>query len=102
MSTPVHVNGNLTVPPRFSISYFVQAIIVLFCNILSNPLDESSQGDLQLIGSIPSFLEQQPLEETPMSYAARLNSTRKIISELERLAQCAIKRSNQQLQCLST
>ncbi|KAL4761108.1 uncharacterized protein BDW70DRAFT_159975 [Aspergillus foveolatus] len=38
----------------FSISYFVQAIIVLFCNILSNPLDESSQGDLQLSG--PSHL----------------------------------------------
>ncbi|KAL3429568.1 hypothetical protein BDV09DRAFT_190020 [Aspergillus tetrazonus] len=73
----------------FSISYFVQAIIVLFCNILSNPLDESSQGDLQLIGD-------------SMSYAARLNSARKIISELKCLAQCAIKRSNQQLQCLST
>jgi hypothetical protein len=98
----VLVIGNLTVPPRFSISYFVQAIIVLFCDILSNLLDESSQSDLQLIGSIPSFLEQQQLEGSTMSYAARVNSARKIISELERLAQCAIIRAHQQLQCLST
>ncbi|KAL4816811.1 putative C6 transcription factor [Aspergillus spinulosporus] len=86
----------------FSISYFVQAIIVLFCNVLSNPLDESSYSDLQLIGSIPSFLEQQPLEGSPMSYVTRINSARKIISELERLAQCAIYRANQQLQSLFT
>ncbi|KAL4998616.1 putative C6 transcription factor [Aspergillus recurvatus] len=63
----------------FSISYFVQVIIVLFCNVLSNPLDDNSQGDLRLIGSIPSVLERQPLTGSPMSYAARVTSARKII-----------------------
>ncbi|KAL4795787.1 hypothetical protein BDV19DRAFT_378549 [Aspergillus venezuelensis] len=41
----------------FSISYFIQAIIVLFCNILSNPNADYSKHDLELISSVPTLLE---------------------------------------------
>ncbi|RDW63234.1 Zn(II)2Cys6 transcription factor [Aspergillus mulundensis] len=86
----------------FSISYFIQAIIVLFCNVLCNPLDDDCQGDLDLIGAIPSFLDRQHLGETPRSYATRLASARKIILELKRLAQCAINKANEHIPYLST
>ncbi|KAL4954409.1 putative C6 transcription factor [Aspergillus filifer] len=82
----------------FSISSFIQAIIVLFCNILSNPNDDYSKDDLELISSVPTLLEQHKAQDGPPCYSSRINAAAKIIVELERLAKCAIEKMSMSIQ----
>ncbi|KAL4965430.1 fungal specific transcription factor domain-containing protein [Aspergillus stella-maris] len=76
----------------FSISYFIQVIIVLFCNILSNPDTDYSKHDLELISSVPTLLEQHKVQDGPPCYSSRIIAAANIILELERLAKCAIEK----------
>ncbi|KAL4938835.1 hypothetical protein BDV06DRAFT_214790 [Aspergillus oleicola] len=86
----------------FPISSFIQAIIVLFYNILYNPNAIYSDHYLELISSVPILLEQHRIQEGPPCYTTKINAAAKIILELERLAKCAIEKSSMSIEELST
>ncbi|RAK80278.1 uncharacterized protein BO72DRAFT_445610 [Aspergillus fijiensis CBS 313.89] len=74
----------------FSLSYFIQAAIVLFCHVLSQPLHADSQAVLGLMGRIAELIHRSAYQQHPRCYIMRIETARGNILELRRLAECAI------------
>ncbi|PYI14777.1 putative C6 transcription factor [Aspergillus violaceofuscus CBS 115571] len=74
----------------FSLSYFIQAVIVLFCHVLSQPLEGDNQEVLRLMGRIAELIQRSAYQQHPRCYTMRIETARGIILELRRLAECAI------------
>ncbi|XHG02982.1 hypothetical protein AWENTII_006303 [Aspergillus wentii] len=81
---------------RFSLSYFLQASINLFSNILSRPLDSGNQDDIRLIGMIAELISNHHTVDGPLCYHAKIKFAASAISELKRLAQCAVDKANRE------
>ncbi|RAK95014.1 uncharacterized protein BO80DRAFT_369880 [Aspergillus ibericus CBS 121593] len=80
----------------FTLSYFLQASINLFCKILSRPLDNGNQEDLHIIGMISQLIAKHHRDDDPECYTAKITFAGGVIGELKRLAQCAIDKATRE------
>ncbi|PYI05496.1 hypothetical protein BO78DRAFT_430633 [Aspergillus sclerotiicarbonarius CBS 121057] len=80
----------------FTLSYFLQASINLFCKILSRPLDTGNQEDLHIIGMISQLIANHHRDYDPECYTEKIKFAGGVIGELKRLAQCAIDKANRE------
>lgn len=81
---------------RFTLSYFIQASIIIFCQLLSKsfgPVDEESENDIGLLGGISEQIGRHVNIEDPACYTAKIKFAGEVIGELKRLAHCAITRN---------
>ncbi|PYI21802.1 hypothetical protein BO99DRAFT_327456 [Aspergillus violaceofuscus CBS 115571] len=78
----------------FTLSYFVQASVVIFCHILSyfaNALAPNSQNDnLRLLEDISALLLRCVRTSDPVCYTTKIKFAGELIGELPRLVHCAI------------
>jgi hypothetical protein len=81
---------------RFSLSYFIQASINLFCKILSSPFDPENNEDLDVISMISQLIESHSRHMDPDCYTAKVQFAAGVTFELKRLAQCAIDNASRQ------
>lgn len=78
---------------RFCLSYFIQAVINLFCKVLSNPLGDGNQEDLHLMDEISQLIAESHGRDDPPGYLTKTKFAEEFILELKRLSQCAIDKA---------
>lgn len=87
---PMFYSSLTLITPRFSLSYFIQASINLFCKILYSPFDTENNEDVQIIAKISQLIESNLRPMDPECYTAKVRFAAGVTYELKRLAQCAI------------
>lgn len=68
----------------------MSAVLALFCNIITNPLDPHVSSDLEQIKAVPGYLRH--LRQNPRTPQDRLFLTmvEELCAELVRLGKCAV------------
>ena len=68
----------------------MSAVLALFCNIITNPLDPHVSADLEQIEAVPGYLRH--LRQNPRTPQDRLFLTmvEELCAELVRLGKCAV------------
>ncbi|KAJ5725479.1 uncharacterized protein N7483_006836 [Penicillium malachiteum] len=77
----------------FSLSYVIHAIVILFCNILTKPLDPDNIQDLRLICATPKLLKEVHERSIERNNSTSIDFTEDFGVELRRIAQAAIEKA---------
>ncbi|KAL7816025.1 hypothetical protein V8C44DRAFT_323740 [Trichoderma aethiopicum] len=75
------------------IYYPITTILALFSNILSNPLDESAAGDLEILKSAPTLFKGIPIRKLTVAELTHLKVLDAFSRELARLGELAIQKA---------
>lgn len=78
---------------RFCLSFFIRAVINLFCKVLSHPLSRENQEDIYLMKETYRLVARSYSHDDPLCYVAKARFAEEFILELERLAQAAIHKA---------
>lgn len=71
----------------------MQAVINLFCKLLSHPLSAGNQEDLYLMKETYHLIARSYSQDDPLCYLAKAKFAEEFILKLERLAQAALNRA---------
>lgn len=71
----------------------IHAIVILFCNILSNPLDPENVKDMRLVFATPKLIKEVHDSSTDRPYSAHVEFAECVGIELRRIAQAAMKKA---------
>lgn len=82
---------------RFSFFYLISAVITLFCNILLDHHNSTSQSDIQLIKEMPASVCGFLGPQLSPSIAHQLKLVNGFITDLADLASCAVVRAGRSL-----
>ncbi|KAL2825875.1 hypothetical protein BJY01DRAFT_256149 [Aspergillus pseudoustus] len=74
----------------FCLPELTTATIHLFSSILTNPLDHSSQADLNLMRVASQQIEKHLWQQAPVSFTGQVRLVERFAGDLQRLAECAI------------
>ncbi|KAJ5614049.1 hypothetical protein N7528_007703 [Penicillium herquei] len=77
----------------FSLSYVIHAIVILFCNILTKPLDPDNIQDLRLICATPKLLKEVHERSIERNNSTNIDFAEDFGVELRRIAQAAIEKA---------
>ncbi|KAJ5711302.1 hypothetical protein N7488_005458 [Penicillium malachiteum] len=77
----------------FSLSYVIHAIVILFCNILTKPLDPDNIQDLRLICATPKLLKEVHERSIERNNSTNIDFAEDFGVELRRIAQAAIEKT---------
>lgn len=86
-------NTNISFFFRIIIYYPITAILALFSNILSNPLDETAPGDLEILRSAPALFKGIPIRKLTLAELTHLKFLDAFSMELARLGGLAIQKA---------
>ncbi|KAH0531392.1 hypothetical protein TsFJ059_000229 [Trichoderma semiorbis] len=75
------------------IYYPISAILALFSNILSSPLDETAPGDLEILKSAPTLFRIIPIRKLTLAELTHLKLLDAFSMELARLGELAIQKA---------
>ncbi|KAJ4865417.1 fungal specific transcription factor domain-containing protein [Trichoderma breve] len=75
------------------IYYPISAILSLFSNILSSPLDETAPGDLEILKSAPTLFRSIPIRKLTLAELTHLKLLDAFSMELARLGELAIQKA---------
>ncbi|EGR49738.1 uncharacterized protein TRIREDRAFT_59760, partial [Trichoderma reesei QM6a] len=75
------------------IFYPITAILALFSNMISNPLDESTAGDLEILKSAPTLFRDIPIRKLTMAELTHLKFLDAFSQEPARLGELAIQKA---------
>ncbi|KAL6857369.1 hypothetical protein J3F83DRAFT_763705 [Trichoderma novae-zelandiae] len=76
------------------IHYPMTAILALFSNILSNPLDDCAAGDLEILRGAPALFRGIPIRKLTLAELTHLKFLDAFSRELARLGELAIRKAN--------
>lgn len=76
---------------RIIIYYPITAILALFSNIISNPLDENTLEDLEILQDAPSLFRSIPIRKLRLAELTHLRFLDAFTMELARLSRLAIE-----------
>ncbi|KAL5088894.1 hypothetical protein Trisim1_006040 [Trichoderma cf. simile WF8] len=77
------------------IYYPISAILSLFSNILSSPLDETALGDLEILKSAPTLFRSIPIRKLTLAELTHLKLLDAFSMELARLGELAIQNARE-------
>ncbi|KAM0265331.1 hypothetical protein ACHAQJ_000171 [Trichoderma viride] len=75
------------------IHYPIIAILALFSNILSNPLDETAPGDVEILRDAPSLFKSIPIRKLTLAELTHLKFLDAFTKELARLGGLAVQKA---------
>ncbi|KAL7938426.1 hypothetical protein V8C35DRAFT_320230 [Trichoderma chlorosporum] len=75
------------------IYYPISAILALFSNILSDPLDKTAPGDLEILKSAPTLFRSIPIRRLTLAELTHLKYLDAFSTELARLGELAIQKA---------
>lgn len=78
---------------RHLVFYPILALMVLFFNILRDPLHEHAANGLEIISLTRDVIKSMPESKSRPQDARNLGRLDKLIAELGRLAQCAVAKA---------
>ncbi|KAK1255665.1 hypothetical protein MKX07_007924 [Trichoderma sp. CBMAI-0711] len=78
---------------RIVIFYPITAILALFSNMITNPLDESTAGDLEILKGAPTLFRDIPIRKLTMAELTHLKLLDTFSQELARLGELAIQKA---------
>lgn len=72
------------------IFYPISASLVLFCNILANPLDPQAEADTVLLMSTTQMIKAMPRRRLALYWTERIDSIIAFVDELIQLGNSAV------------
>lgn len=78
---------------RTLIFYPMSALLTIFCSILQNPLDPRSRDDLDRLKMATVMMERIFSRKLPEGEAVHFKLVADFVTELKRLAECAIDKA---------
>ncbi|KAI5304235.1 hypothetical protein KEM56_006712 [Ascosphaera pollenicola] len=72
------------------------SFIVLFCNLLLEPLDEQAASDLALLDQVPDTIRRLKLRNLSMRQTGHMELVYDFVRELGRLGKCAIEKARRE------
>ncbi|KAL4935384.1 hypothetical protein BDV06DRAFT_207127 [Aspergillus oleicola] len=77
----------------FCLPELTVSTIHIFSNILMNSLEPSSAQDLNLLGKALAHIRKHIWQQAPPSFTAQVRLSEKFMADLQRLAECAIRKA---------
>ncbi|KAL4780662.1 hypothetical protein BJX76DRAFT_38027 [Aspergillus varians] len=77
----------------FCLPELTVATIHLFSNMLMNPLEPHTDADLNLMRKALAHLRKHIWQQAPASFTAQVRLAEKFMADLQRLAECAIRKA---------
>lgn len=74
----------------------MSAILMIFFNLLLNPLDQQATEDLELLTQVPDTFKRIPRRQLPISNC-HIKLIDDFVAELTRLATCAVVKAQHEL-----
>ncbi|KAL3478305.1 hypothetical protein BJX99DRAFT_107793 [Aspergillus californicus] len=93
LETKPHLLGHFLM---FCLPEITVATIHLFSNILTNPLDEHSEADLNLMSGGLRHVGKHLWQQVPESFTIQVRLVERFMGDLLRLAGCAIRKANRE------
>jgi hypothetical protein len=68
----------------------MSALLMIFCNLLLNPLDPQAIQDLELLECVPEVIKGLKIRHMTINEILHIKMVDDFVAELTRLAKCAI------------
>ncbi|KAL4790447.1 hypothetical protein BDV19DRAFT_333784 [Aspergillus venezuelensis] len=81
----------------FCLPELTVSTIHIFNNILMNPLEPNSIQDLVLLGKALAHVRKHIWQQAPASFTAQVRLSEKFMADLQRLAECAIRKAEREM-----
>lgn len=82
---------------RVVIFYAITAVLTLFCNILSDPLDPDNDQDIDLLQNVPSLIRKIPIRKFTIGEVVHLKFLDGFTAELAGIGASAMSKAQQDM-----
>jgi hypothetical protein len=75
--------------------YPMSALLMIFCNLLLNPLDPQAMQDLELLNQVPEMIKGIRIRQLTLNEILHIKLVDDFVAELTRLGKCAVMKARE-------